>query len=183
MRAIYRQIERPYLWLQRHFERFSPSLLLLMTATAAVFGLLALSAAIGLAADRDVLAAAFCATSSAAALWLAVRWGATARTVIWARKHFAPSAGAICSGRENGPALTTSARVLVATDDGIAEVAGRVLRRPEVLRRLSYPEVTQFRVIVDEIEVHTTANETLSWVGIPPAQCADFASVVEPQVR
>jgi hypothetical protein len=153
-----------------------------MAATAAVFALLALSAAIGAAADRDVLAAAFCVAVSAGALWVAVRWGAIARTVLWARQHFAASEGAICGGRENGPALTTSARVLVATGDGIAEISGRVVRTPEVLRRVPYPDVTRFRVIVDEIEVHTTANETLSWVGIPPAQCAEFASVVEPQV-
>jgi hypothetical protein len=182
MSAAYRQIERPYLWLQRHFERFSPSLLILMAVTAAVVGLSALSASIGAAANREVLAAAFCATASAGALWLAVRWGAIARTVLWARKHFAASARAICGGRENGSALSTSARVLVATDNGIAELSGRVVRRPEVLRRVPYPEVTQFRVIMDEIEVHTAANETLSWVGIPPAQCAEFASVVEPQV-
>ena len=42
----------------------------------------------------------------------------------------------------------------------------------EALRRFR----TQFGVIVDEIEVHTTANKTLSWAGIPPPQCAGFAS-------
>jgi hypothetical protein len=180
MGTVYRQIERPYVWLQSRFERFSPSLLFWMGAAAALLAALGVVAIAMAAANGEVIATVICAAATACALWLAVRWSSVARTVLWARGHF-PAAKAICGGRENGPVLSTAPRILVATDDGVAEVAGRLIRGPEVLQRVPYTEVTHFRVILDEIEVRT-ADAEFSWVGIPPAQAAEFASVVEPHI-
>jgi hypothetical protein len=179
MGAVYRQVERPYLWVQGRFEKFSPSLLFVMATAAGLLGLLGAAGFVQTLLDRELVGTVFTGAFTALAVSVAVRWGSTARTVLWARRSFGTATRGICGGRESGPVVSSPGRVLIATDDELIEVAARLLRHPELLRQIPYSEIASYRVTFDEIEIGTAADEHLSWVGIPPSQSAEIVAALD----
>jgi hypothetical protein len=126
-----------------------------------------------------VVIAVALAVIGTAAILVGVRFAALGRS---ARRSCELSGGdqarAVCVAREAGSLISTSGRVITATDKGVLVLHARLLREPDVIAALPYRGIVGCQTAADTLELNTARGEVLHFAGVVPSQGRALRGVV-----